>query len=152
MGIFSSQSSSNGADRAGPPPSGERRRARDPQGGLSIVARDLTIAGDLQAEGVIRIEGRVVGNVHAGDQVLLSEGAIVEGDIVAREAVIGGRVHGSITGGERVELQTSAIVHGDIVTRRLLIQEGGSVNGSMKMEGELVQSALPENVHLAVNG
>jgi cytoskeletal protein CcmA (bactofilin family) len=152
MGIFSSQSSSNGPDRPGPPPSGERRRARDPQGGLSIVARDLTIAGDLQAEGVIRIEGRVVGNVHAGDQVLLSEGAIVEGDIVAREAVIGGRVHGSITGGERVELQTSAIVHGDIVTRRLLIQEGGSVNGSMKMEGELVQSAVPESIHVAVNG
>lgn len=153
MGIFSSQSSSGSADKPGPPPSGERRRAaRDPQGGLSIVARDLTIAGDLQAEGVIRIEGRVVGNVHAGDQVLLSEGAIVEGDIVAREAVIGGRVHGSITGGERVELQTSAIVHGDIVTRRLLIQEGGSVNGSMKMEGELVQSAAPESIHLAVNG
>jgi cytoskeletal protein CcmA (bactofilin family) len=152
MGIFSSQSSSAGNDRSGPPPTGERRRARDPQGGLSIVARDLTIAGDLQAEGVIRIEGRVVGNVHAGDQVLLAEGAIVEGDIVAREAVIGGRVHGSITGGERVELQTSAIVHGDIVTRRLLIQEGGSVNGSMKMEGELVQSPASESIHLAVNG
>jgi len=151
MGIFSSQPSP-AADRPGPPATGERRRARDAQGGLSIVAKDLTIAGDLQAEGVIRIEGRVVGNVHAGDQVLLSEGGIVEGDIIAREAVIGGRVHGSITGGERVELQTSAIVHGDIVTRRLLIQEGGSVNGSMKMEGESMPRPVPEGLQLAVNG
>jgi cytoskeletal protein CcmA (bactofilin family) len=94
----------------------------------------MTVAGDLQADGVVRIEGRVVGNVHASDQVLISEGGIVEGDIVAREVVIGGRVHGCIQGDERVELQASAVVHGDITTRRLLVQEGGQVNGGVKME------------------
>ncbi|NOT08705.1 MAG: polymer-forming cytoskeletal protein [Gemmatimonadales bacterium] len=127
MGIFSAPASTA-------TPSMERRRPNGATGGLSIVAKDLTIAGDLQAEGVIRIEGRVVGNVHAGDQVLLSEGGVIEGDVVTREAVIGGRVHGSITGAERVEVQASAVVHGDITTRRLLIQEGGTVNGAVKME------------------
>jgi cytoskeletal protein CcmA (bactofilin family) len=127
MGIFSAPSTT-----AAPPI--ERRRMNGTQGGLSIVSKDLTIAGDLQADGVVRIEGRVVGNVHAGDQVLISEGGIVEGDVVAREAVIAGRVHGCIHGEERVELQASAVVHGDITTRRLLMQEGGQVNGGVKME------------------
>jgi len=127
MGIFSAPSTN-------PAPFVERRKNNGAQGGLSIIAKDLTIAGDLQAEGVVRIEGRVVGSVHAGDQVLISEGGIVEGDVVAREAVIAGRVHGCIHGEERVELQASAVVHGDITTRRLLIQEGGQVNGGMKME------------------
>ncbi len=127
MGIFSAPSTT-----AAPPV--ERRRMNGAQGGLSIVAKDLTIAGDLQADGVVRIEGRVVGNVHAGDQVLISEGGIVEGDVVAREAVVAGRVHGCIHGEERVELQASAVVHGDITTRRLLMQEGGQVNGGVKME------------------
>ena len=112
----------------------DRRRVNLMQGSLSIVAKDLTIAGDLQAEGIVRVEGRVVGNVHAGDQVLISEGGIVEGDVVTREAIVGGRVHGCLTGEERVELQASAVVHGDIITKRLLIQEGGQVNGSVKME------------------
>jgi cytoskeletal protein CcmA (bactofilin family) len=112
-----------------------------PQGGLSIVAKDLTIAGDLHAAGVVRIEGRVIGNVHAGDQVLLSEGGVIEGDVLTREAVIGGRVHGSISGEERVEVQASAVVHGDIVTRRLHIQEGGAVNGAVRMEGATVLEA-----------
>jgi cytoskeletal protein CcmA (bactofilin family) len=125
--------------------------AREPQAGLSIVAKDLTIAGDLQAEGVIRIEGRVVGNVHAGDQVLLCDGGIIEGDVIAREAVIGGRVHGSITAVERVELQTSAIVHGDIATPRLLIQEGGTINGSMKMEETAPERPVVEALRLTVN-
>jgi cytoskeletal protein CcmA (bactofilin family) len=127
MGIFSAPSTT-----AAPPV--ERRRQNGAQGGLSIVAKDLTIAGDLQAEGVVRIEGRVVGNVHAGDQVLISEGGIVEGDVVSRETVIAGRVHGSIQADERAELLATAVVHGDIVTRRLLIHEGGQVNGGVKME------------------
>ena len=151
MGFFS-QSGGNEAAKSIPPVTGERRRAREPQGGLSIVAKDLTIAGDLQAEGVIRIEGRVVGNVHAGDQVLLCDGGIIEGDVIAREAVIGGRVHGCITGVERVELQTSAIVHGDIATPRLLIQEGGTVNGSMKMEDVEQPRPVTEGLRLTVNG
>jgi cytoskeletal protein CcmA (bactofilin family) len=127
MGIFSAPSTTAA-------PAIERRRMNGAQGGLSIVAKDMTIAGDLQAEGVIRIEGRVVGNVHAGDQVLISDGGIVEGDVVTREVVIAGRVHGCIHGEERVELQATAVVHGDITTRRLLVQEGGQVNGGIKME------------------
>jgi cytoskeletal protein CcmA (bactofilin family) len=117
----------------------------------SRLGPGVGIQGVLEIDGELVISGLVKGRI-AASKLVIAPGGYVEGDIVAREAVIGGRVHGSITGGERVELQTSAIVHGDIVTRRLLIQEGGSVNGSMKMEGELVQSALPENVHLAVNG
>jgi cytoskeletal protein CcmA (bactofilin family) len=127
MGIFSA------ATKTAAPPV-ERRKTAGMSGGLSIVAKDLTIAGDLQAAGVIRVEGRVIGNVHAGDQVLLSDGGVVEGDVVTREAVIGGRVHGCITADERVELQASAVVHGDITTQRLLIQEGGRVNGAVRME------------------
>lgn len=131
MGIFS-------APVTATTPAVERRKNGVPQGGFSIVAKDLTIAGDLHAAGIVRIEGRVIGNVHAGDQVLLSDGGIIEGDVLTREAVIGGRVHGSISGEERVEIQASAVVHGDIVTRRLVIQEGGAVNGAVRMEGTTV--------------
>jgi cytoskeletal protein CcmA (bactofilin family) len=129
-------------EKPAPPATGERRRPRDPQGGLSIVAKDMSIAGDLHAEGVIRIEGRVVGNVQAGDQVLLAEGGVVEGDVSAREVVIGGQVHGGVSGQERVELQASGLVQGDIATRRLLIQEGGRVNGSVRMEGAQEEGGL----------
>ena len=128
MGIFFSAPQTNGA------PPVERRKNGGIPPGLSIVAKDLTIAGDLQAEGVVRIEGRIVGNLHVSDQVLISEGGIVEGDIVAREVVIAGRVHGCISGEERVEIQSSAVVHGDITTRQLTVQEGGQLNGCVKME------------------
>jgi cytoskeletal protein CcmA (bactofilin family) len=156
MGFFSSTSEavSRPAGSTAPATSGNSRRNREVSAGLSIIAKDLTIAGDLQAAGVIRVEGRVIGNVHAGEQVLLSEGGIIEGDVVTREAVIGGRVHGSVRADERVEIQTSAHVHGDVVSPRLLVHEGGSMNGTVKMERGgiegVMQSAsangIPENV------
>jgi cytoskeletal protein CcmA (bactofilin family) len=133
MGFFSTTTTTNGK-REATAPAIERRRPRETSGGLSIVARDLTVTGDLEAAGVIRVEGRVLGNVQAGDQVLLSEGAIIEGNVITREAVIGGRVHGSISASERIELQAEAVVEGDLLTPRLLIQEGGRVNGSVRME------------------
>jgi cytoskeletal protein CcmA (bactofilin family) len=143
MGFFSSTSEAVprlGSNAAAA--SGSGRRSREVATGLSIIAKDLTIAGDLQAAGVIRVEGRVIGNVHAGEQVLLSEGGIIEGDVVTREAVIGGRVHGSVRADERVEIQSSAHVHGDVVSPRLLIHEGGSMNGTVKMERGGVEGVL----------
>jgi cytoskeletal protein CcmA (bactofilin family) len=125
MGIFSSTQGQNGAVPS---------RRPSGQQSLSIVAADLVVTGDLQADGVIRIEGRVAGNVTSGIQILLAEGGVVEGDLRTREAVLGGEVHGNVVATERVEVQPTAAVHGDIVTPRLLIQEGGRVNGGVRME------------------
>jgi cytoskeletal protein CcmA (bactofilin family) len=83
---------------------------------------------------VVRIEGRVVGDVAAENQILLSQGGVVEGDLATKEAVLAGEVHGTVSATERVEVQATAAVHGDIVTPRLLIQEGGKLNGGIRME------------------
>lgn len=101
--------------------------------GLSIIGSGMRVVGDISAEGVVKIEGTVVGTVQAGRQVLVAKGGLVEGDVVTREAIIGGEVRGSIQASERVELQTTSLVHGDIATRRLLVQEGGEINGVLRM-------------------
>lgn len=125
MGIFS-----------GTPQAETPARRRTDGHSLSIVAQDMVVAGDLAAEGVIRIEGKVTGNVTAGLQILLSEGGVVEGDMSTKEAVLGGEVRGTVTGADRIEVQATALVHGDLVTPRLLIQEGGRVNGAVRMDGK----------------
>lgn len=103
------------------------------EAGLSIIGSGMRVVGDISAEGVVKIEGTVVGTVQAGRQVLVAKGGLVEGDVVTREAIIGGEVRGSIQASERVELQTTSLVHGDIATRRLLVQEGGEINGVLRM-------------------
>lgn len=132
MAIFSSGSATapiNG--------SAKDRRRPEPHG-LSIVAPDLVVHGDLESGGVIKVEGRVVGGVRAAQQVLVAQGASIQGDVEAREAVIGGTIHGSIQASERVEVQPHAVVEGNITTRNLLIQEGGRVNGVVTMRPDAV--------------
>lgn len=107
--------------------------APDAVAGLSIIGGGMKVVGDITAEGVVKIEGTVVGTVRAGRQVLVAKGGLVEGDVFSREAIIGGEVRGGIQAEERVEIQTSSVVHGDIATKRLFVQEGGEINGVVRM-------------------
>lgn len=104
-----------------------------PQGGLSIVAVGMTVRGDIESNGTVKVEGTVEGHVQARNQVLVAKGGVVDGDIDAREAVVGGQANGAIRALERVEIQSGAIVNGDITTLRISVAEGGSLNGLIRM-------------------
>ena len=101
--------------------------------GLSIIGTGMRVVGDIAADGVVKIEGTVVGTVRAAQQVLVAKGGVVEGDVIAREAIVGGEVRGAIYAEERVELQATSVVHGDVATKRLFVQEGGEINGVLRM-------------------
>src|SRR3954447_3281547 len=126
MGIFSSAA----RDEKG----NELKRRRTDQVPFSIIASDMTVIGDLETDGVVRIEGRIRGTVRVGSQVLVAPGAVIEGDLHTQEAVIAGQVSGAIHARERVELQATALVTGDILTPRISIVEGAMVTGEVKMD------------------
>jgi len=107
--------------------------------GLSIIGAGMRVVGDISADGVVKIEGAVSGTVRAAKQVLVARGGEVEGDVVSKEAIIGGEVRGAIYAEERVELQATSVVHGDVHTKRLLIQEGGEMNGVLRMSEDAGQ-------------
>lgn len=129
MAIFSNQPK-DGAPAESPHP----MRRRSDQIPLSIIARDLAVLGDLETDGTVKIEGRVRGTVRAAGQVLISAGAVIEGDVYTKEAVVAGEVRGAIRAGERVELQATAVIVGDIHTQRIAILEGARVTGEIKMD------------------
>ena len=126
MGIFSGPA----RDEQG----NELKRRRTDQIPFSIIASDMTVTGDLETEGVVRVEGRIHGTVRVGSQVLVAEGAVIEGDLHTQEAVVAGQVRGAIHARERVELQATALVTGDILTPRISIVEGARVTGEVKMD------------------
>jgi len=136
MGIFSSPARDDQGN--------ELKRRRTDQIPFSIVASDMTVTGDLETEGMIRIEGRVRGTVRVGAQVLVAQGAVIEGDLYTNEAVIAGQVTGAIHARERVELQASAHVAGDIHTPRIAIVEGAKVSGEVKMDAA-TEGAIAHN-------
>ncbi len=113
-------------------PARDKAASREP--GLSVVASGMNINGHLDTNGVVKVEGKVTGSIRAERQVLVARGGMVDGDIMTREAIIGGKVRGAIYADERVEVQATSLINGDITTKRILLQEGGEVNGHVRME------------------
>lgn len=138
MSIFSStdEGKAQPPKRTGSPP-------REP--GLSVIAPGMRVEGELVTDGVVKIEGTVVGTVRAAQQVVVAKGGVVEGDIHTREALLGGEVRGAILASERVEVQATSVVHGDIGTQRIVVHEGGEVNGHVRMGDPRVLSAPEES-------
>ncbi len=121
------------------------------EGAMSIIAAGMVVTGDIDSAGVVKVEGRVEGSVRTARQVLVGRQGEVKGDIETREAIIGGRVEGTITATERVDVQGTASVAGDIHTKSIVVQEGGKINGTVKMvEGSTARSAETKPQPVAV--
>jgi cytoskeletal protein CcmA (bactofilin family) len=101
--------------------------------GFSLLDTQLSVTGDLETTGSLRIEGSLDGSVLSADSVVIGVGSKITGDIHAREVVVGGTITGNVHASERVELQATAVVTGDVHTGSILIQEGGVVNGRVLM-------------------
>ncbi len=123
-------------------------RANLGEGTLSIIAAGMTITGDVESGGVVKVDGRIEGSVTGARQVLLGHGGTIRGNVVAEEVVIGGTVDGAVSARERLELQASAVVNGDIETRSIVVLEGAKINGIVRMR-DLVGKAQPEPLRIA---
>lgn len=117
----------NNKSRAGQRPPGA------PDNTISIIGPGMTVVGDCKSEGTIRIEGKVEGRVEAAKAIVIGKNGMVAGDICTQDAVISGEIQGSLTIGSRLELQASCNVTGEIDTRRIVLEEGATVNGTVKM-------------------
>lgn len=100
---------------------------------LSIVSAGTTVSGDIECNGILKIEGRVDGSVRRARQVMLAKEGAVHGDVSAQEVVVGGVIDGNVTASDRLELQTTAVVNGEISTRSIIVMEGARINGGVKM-------------------
>jgi cytoskeletal protein CcmA (bactofilin family) len=93
----------------------------------SVIDAWLTITGNLESQGDVRVEGQVAGDIRCANLVV-GRDATVSGDIVAEEAIVRGRVKGTIRA-NRVVLQDTACVESAIFHKMLSIDEGASFEG-----------------------
>ncbi|MEQ9568772.1 MAG: polymer-forming cytoskeletal protein [Longimicrobiales bacterium] len=116
---------------------------------ISIIGPGMTVVGDCETDGTLRIEGRVEGTIRAGKAVVVGKDGEVEGKIFTQDAVLGGRVSGSIHAASRLEVQATARIDAEVRARRMQLEEGAEMNGSLTMgekavgEGVARKSAVP---------
>lgn len=105
----------------------------------TLIGVNTEIKGDINFTGGLRVDGRVVGNIIGdGDKsstLVLSEHAVVKGNVKVPHLVINGRIEGSVSGAESVELQSQAEIVGDVHYRMIEMALGASINGNLVREG-----------------
>ena len=94
---------------------------------VSTLGQGMLITGNIVCAGSVQIFGRVVGDIHAS-QLVVCEGAKVEGKIIAPETVIRGTFNGTIHSNS-VKLQATAVVDGEIFNKSLTIEENAQFEG-----------------------
>lgn len=128
----------------------EKRSSPGPaEGTISIVGPGMTIVGDIETEGTVRIEGTVIGTIRAGKAVVVGRNGRVEGTIITQDAVLAGSIEGTVTAGSRLELQATCRMDGEILTRLMKLEEGAVLNGTVQM-GDVKsrsQTELPPSTH-----
>jgi len=102
----------------------------------TIIGEGFVFTGEIKGTSAIRIEGKVVGNIHAEGGVVLGEKAEVEGDIYTKSAIIFGTVKGHVKT-THLEIKQSGRVAGDIATDTLEIELGAQYNGKLHMTKQL---------------
>jgi cytoskeletal protein CcmA (bactofilin family) len=99
-------------------------------GAASCIGSDMSIVGNIACNGPAQVFGRIEGEFRASD-LLIGDGAQVEGNVIAQEVTVCGRVKGTIRA-VRVRLRDGGAVEGDIFHRSLSIDENSLFEGSSR--------------------
>jgi len=110
-----------------PPP---RRHPATNAGPSSCIGSGMSIVGNIECSGPAQVYGRIKGELRASD-LLIGDGAQVEGSVSAQDVTVCGRVKGTIRA-VRVKLQNGGAVEGDIFHRSLSIDENSVFEGSSR--------------------
>jgi cytoskeletal protein CcmA (bactofilin family) len=112
----------------------EEKKANQELSNVSnIIGRETVLEGSIESVGNIRIEGKVLGNTKAKAKFVMGEDAVVDGNVMARNAEVAGKVTGNIIISELLILKPSAVINGDILTNKLVVEPGATFNGGCKM-------------------
>ena len=103
----------------------------------TIIGEGYTFTGEVQGSSVIRIEGKIIGNVNVDGGVVLGEKGNVDGDITSKTVIIFGIVNGNIKT-TQLEIKKTGYVNGDITTDALEIELGALYNGKLNMHPQQI--------------
>lgn len=104
----------------------------------TLIGVKSELKGDIVFSGGLRIDGKVRGNITAkGDAnstLVLSEHAVVTGNVTVPHIITNGSIKGHVRAAERIELQTKSEIVGDVYYKVIEMALGAVINGNLVRE------------------
>jgi cytoskeletal protein CcmA (bactofilin family) len=99
----------------------------------NIIGNGTIIKGEIESNGDIRIDGKVIGTLKSNGKIVLGQNGNIEGDIYCKQADLSGRVTGKIFVDELTSLKSTSRVEGELSTKQLYIEIGAIFTGKCEM-------------------
>lgn len=103
----------------------------------SVLGRGTRVRGRIQGDGDLRVEGAIEGDVRVTGELLIDEGADVQGNIEAAIVTISGALTGDVTSRGGVVVRSSAKVSGNLGSPEVSLEEGAEFSGRIDADFEL---------------
>ena len=111
---------------------------------LNLIASGTVFEGKLRTPGSIRIDGKIIGEIAAVQNISIGPSGEIEGNLSARSITLGGKVKGLVLAQEKLVLEAKAVVKADIRAAKLVIDEGALFDGKCVMTEKVVVPNLVE--------
>lgn len=113
----------------------------------TILGRGTEFRGTLVSSGVVRIEGKLEGEINHSGELVIGESAVVIANVKAKIITVAGQVKGNVDCEGRLEIVPSGRLYGDIKVGHLVIAEGAVFQGVSVMRsstGGQQETAAPK--------
>lgn len=120
----------------------------------AYLGEDTTFSGKLTFNGAVRIDGKMDGEVHTDDTLIVGEKGIMEADITAGTVICRGKIKGTIKASKRIEIHANSEVVGSISAPSLLVETGALFDGTCDMtgsEGKIIKLVKNEEAETAAS-
>jgi cytoskeletal protein CcmA (bactofilin family) len=115
---------------------GQKKKVESAQAIHTLLGKGTVWKGDVHSgPNSIRIEGTVEGTIHSEGEVTVAPSGIVRGTIQAKHLIVTGRVEGIFKIAECLEIHGTGWVEGEVEVGSLVVDEGGTLQGSCTRRG-----------------
>lgn len=101
--------------------------------GINLINEGTRISGDLVAQGDVRIDGQLKGDVNTRARLAIGASGHVDGQLFGSMVDIAGEVKGDVVVTGVLTLRKTARVRGDLTVGKLIIEEGAMFSGQCTM-------------------
>ena len=108
----------------------------------SVLGRGTRVRGRIQGDGDLRVEGTVEGDIAISGELLIDEGAEIQGNVDAAVVTISGAITGDVASRGGIVVRASAKVSGNMGSPEVTLEEGADFSGRIEADFELPAELL----------
>ena len=100
---------------------------------LNFLGSGTKVEGTVRTDNSVRVDGTLKGKLICKNTLTVGINGSIQGEIEAKNAIIGGQINGKIKVAEKLVLEAKSKLIGELKASKLIIDEGAVFDGTSNM-------------------